>query len=96
MAQNLKNLPIFNKFGVLVILKNISKSGRYVNTYIFNKSLTVLKGFIGFNITVYKGNLFRRVYITRYLLGYKFGEFTNTKKPFNYPIVKKKKKNLRR
>jgi ribosomal protein S19 len=96
MAQGLKNLPILNKFSLLKILKNSNRGGVKSPTHIFNKSLTIVKGFLGFYVMVYKGNLFRRVHVTRYVLGYKFGEFTHTRKPFNYPIVKKKKKNLRR
>jgi len=92
MVRRPLNLPIFNKSGVLSLLKSFDKNKVTPNTHIFNKSLTILKGFLGLKIVVYKGNLFRKVYISKYLLGYKFGEFTHTRKPFNYPIVKKKKR----
>lgn len=96
MVQRFKKLPPLNKYLVLRILKYIfSKDGQHY-LYIFPKSLVILKNFIGFQVMVYKGNLFRRINISKYILGYKFGEFTHTRKPFNYPIVKKKNKNIRR
>ena len=66
------------------------------HTYVFDKSTIILKSFLGQPVNIYKGNLFRRIVITKYLEGFKFGEFTHTRKPFSYPIVKKKKKNVRR
>lgn len=92
MAQNLKKLPIFNKYLVMQILKKSNKSFTNQYIHIFSKSLTILKGFEGLSIRVYKGNLFRKVVINKYFINYKFGEFTHTRKPFTYPIVKKKKK----
>jgi len=96
MAQNLRKLPFFNKHSVLRILRKSTNLSGASKIYFFNKSLTVLKGFLNSQVMVYKGNLFRRIYVNKYLIGFKFGEFTHTRKPFNYPIVKKKKKNLRR
>lgn len=96
MAQNLRKLPFFNKHCVLQILKKSSNQNQASQLYVFSKSLVVLRSLLNFQVMVYKGNLFRKVYINKYLIGFKFGEFTHTRKPFNYPIVKKKKKNLRR
>jgi len=96
MAQNLKKLPLFNKYSVLHILKKSNKNYSQSNLYIFRKSLTILSDFSDLHIMIYKGNLFRKILVNKYLIGYKFGGFTHTRKPFNYPIVKKKKKNLRR
>lgn len=92
MAQNLRKLPFFNKHSVLQILKKSSNRGVLPKIYFFTKSFTVLRSFLNFQVMVYKGNLFRRVEVNKYLIGFKFGEFTHTRKPFNYPIVKKKKK----
>jgi ribosomal protein S19 len=44
-------------------------------------------------IKVYKGNNFRPLKINLYNIGFKFGNFTLTRKPFNYPL-KAKKKNI--
>lgn len=74
---------IFNKSKVQLENKHV---------YIFDKSTIILKSFLGRSVNIYKGNLFRRISITKYLVGFKFGEFTHTRKPFSYPIVKKKKK----
>jgi len=78
----------------LQIFKKNNISKKVNSTYVFNKSLIILKSFKNEYSVVYKGNLFRRLKVIRYILGYKFGEFTHTRKPFNYPL--KKNKNIRR
>ena len=76
-------------------MKKLKKINVFKKFFIFNKSNTILKSFIGTQFNVYKGNMYRKLIITKYLVGFKFGEFTHTTKPFTYP-VKKKKNKLRR
>jgi len=91
MPHNLKKLPFLNKYLFIKIFKKTNNLSNNNYIHIFPKSLTILKSLMGFKIMVYKGNLFRKIIVNRYIVGYKFGEFTHTRKPFNYPIVKKKK-----
>jgi ribosomal protein S19 len=48
------------------------------------------------NLLVHKGFLYKKVQINEFLVGHKLGEFSVTRKPFKYPIKKKKKNFLRR
>lgn len=68
----------------------------YNKFFIFNKSQSVLKLFLGFYINIYKGNLYRRLIVNKYLIGYKFGQFTHTRKPYTYVLKKNVSNNLRR
>lgn len=44
---------------------------------------------------VHKGRLSRRLYVTKYIIGMKFGEFGFTRKPYHFPLKKmKKRKNI--
>ncbi len=56
---------------------------------IFNKSLSIPKTFLGHKFNIYKGFFFRNFFVSRFVLGYKFGEFSFTRKPFKY-ILKSK------
>ena len=42
---------------------------------------------------IHKGSNFKKVILNRRMLGYKFGLFVITRKPFFFPIKVKKKKN---
>lgn len=96
MVRNPKTQIIFNRYLLVRLLSKATMLRQTKHIYIFDKSSMIPKSFIGLPVSIYKGNLFRKIVVTRYLAGFKFGEFTHTRKPFNYPIVKKKKKNLRR
>jgi len=96
LVHNFNKPPVFNKYVVLKILNKPDFSNSSKQFYVFSKSLSILTAFINYNVLIYKGNLFRKIVVNKYLVGYKFGEFTHTRKPFNYQIIKKKKKNLRR
>lgn len=84
----------FNRY---TLLKSLKKKNlallKKKKIFIFDKSLTILKSFIGSYVLIYKGNLFRKLLVNKYAVGYKFGEFTHTRKPFTYPVKKKKKTN---
>ena len=78
----------------MVKYKNDSLGNKGV--IIYNKSTTILSSFVDFYANIYKGNLYRRLKITKYIVGYKFGEFTHTRKPFTFPVKKKNLKNASR
>lgn len=96
MVRKVKIQLFFNRCVLLQVFRKFKVQSNNQYFYVFNKSTTIVGNFLGQNINIYKGNLFRKIFVSKYLIGYKFGEFTHTRKPFNYPIVKKKKKNLRR
>jgi ribosomal protein S19 len=56
------------------------------NRLIFDKSASIPKIFFGCKFSIYKGCFFRSILINSYILGYKFGEFSFTRKPFKYTI----------
>lgn len=56
---------------------------------IWSRNSTILESFIGKYFFIHNGKDFHKVYITREKVGYKFGDFAQTRK-FN----KKAKKNL--
>lgn len=55
----------------------------------FSRNITITQFFLKKSVAVYKGNLFNKVLFTKYHLGFKTGEFSITKKPFNYPLKTK-------
>lgn len=77
-----------NTFKCAIFLK-IKKILKGKNKVIFNKSVNIPKNFLGFKFNVYKGFFFRNFYVNRYVLGYKFGEFSFTRKPYKYVIKAK-------
>ena len=58
---------------------------------LFCRASTVPKIFLKRSVFLYKGNLFTNFFFTKYSAAYKLGEFAFTRKPFNYPIKKKKR-----
>lgn len=64
----------------------IKKPLKGKNRVIFNKSVVIPKMFLGQKFNIYKGCFFRSIVITKYMLGYKIGEFAFTRKPFKYTL----------
>lgn len=58
---------------------------------IFDKSSTVSSFFVTQFFYIHNGNVFRRLHVTNFLVGCKFGTFVITKKPFKYLLKKKKR-----
>lgn len=61
-------------------------------TKLFCRSSVIPRNFFKKTISLYKGNMFVRIMFNRYTLGSKLGEFAITRKPFNFPLKKKKNK----
>jgi ribosomal protein S19 len=78
-------------FKKILLLKVNNKLSGY-NRIVFKKSNIVTKYFVNHKLLVYKGCFYRSFIITRFLLGYRFGEFAYTRKPFRYMLKAKKKK----
>ena len=60
--------------------------------FVFSKSSVILPCFVRAFVYVHKGHKFKYIYINRSMLGFRFGNFIITKKPFYFPIKVKKKK----
>jgi len=67
------------------LIKNIKKK-QWIKIY--NKNLTILPEYINHFINVYNGKTFVNMKINEKMVGFKFGEFINTRKKH---IYKKKK-----
>lgn len=63
---------------------------------IYDRSSTIPSCFVGHLVSVHKGTKNRRLLIHKYNVGYKFGEFGFTRKPFFFPFRKKKGRKFRR
>lgn len=67
------------------------------NSMIMNKSSTISKSLVGNTFLIHKGYNYRELKISNYHVGFKFGEFILTRKPYVYPKKSKaKSKSLRR
>ncbi len=67
-------------------LKKISKKNK------FFRSSSIPNCFMSLRLNIYKGNVFKKIFVTKQLIGYKFGEFSFSRKPFFYPKKDVKKK----
>ncbi len=79
MSRSIKKSPFFR----YNIIKNKNKWIK-----IYNKSFTIMPKDIDYNFDIYNGKTFIKLNVNKNMLGYKFGEFINTKKRSLY---KKKK-----
>jgi small subunit ribosomal protein S19 len=74
----------------------ISSKKRKNNLKIFSRSSVIPASLIGSMVSVYNGKEFKNVRITREKVGFKFGEFSFTRKYTNkyknLKVLKKKKK----
>lgn len=73
-----KNSVIFDE--------NVDISGKQIK--IINRNFIISSKFLNKKISIYNGKSFINVFIDKYKLGYKFGEFAYTRKS---PVHKKKK-----
>lgn len=78
-----------NTFQKILILKSL-KDLKGKNKIIFKKSDIITKNFININLLIYKGCFYRKLYVNKFILNYKFGEFAYTRKPFRYMLKSKK------
>lgn len=83
---NFYSSNIIKKFHNFLFFKKKPK-----NRFTYNRSSHIPFFFINKIIRVHKGNFFNFIYIDIYSLGKKFGQFSFTRKPFHYPLKKKKK-----
>ena len=65
---------------------NLLKKKQWIK--IMNKNLTILPEYNNYSVSIYNGKNFNNLNITNKMIGFKFGEFINTRKKH---IYKKKK-----
>ncbi len=74
---------------------NILNEGNVAQKYIWSRNSIITEEFLGKTVLIYNGKLFVSVKITREKLGYKFGEFSFSRKikeNIFYHVKNKKKK----
>lgn len=64
---------------------------KYYKT-IYERSSFIPRCFKFLFIKVHKGFFFRKMWAMPYFIGYRFGEFAFTRKPYHFPLKKKKAK----
>ena len=74
------------------ITKNLLKKTNKNFFKVWNRNSVIPSFFLRKTVLVYNGKLFHKVYITREKVGYKFGEFSLTRKHFKKEIRNNKKK----
>lgn len=63
---------------------------------ITNKSSSIPPIYLYKNVSLHKGNIFLKKKVNRHMIGFKFGEFAFSRKPFFFPLKKKNKKKIKR
>lgn len=59
--------------------------------FVYSRSSQIPNFFLNKFVRIHKGNFSNFLLIDNYNIGYKFGEFSFTRKPFHFPLKKKKK-----
>lgn len=89
----LKNNKLFDEIELNNKIKFFQKK---LKRKIDIRSLVISKTFGKMYLLIHKGYLYKKIYLNEFIIGYKLGEFSFTRKPFKYPIKKKRKNFLRR
>ena len=58
----------------------------------YDRSSTIPSCFSTYFMRIHKGTKSRKLLINMYNIGYKFGEFSYTRKPYHFPLKKSKKR----
>lgn len=92
MSKMRRDKPLFKLFWEFKALRT---SGRYIPVCFiknFDRKTSVPRFFSNFHISVYNGKEFRVFKLNRFHIGNKLGSFTLTRKPFHFPLHRKKKR----
>lgn len=74
----------------IILLSGDNLDGK--NKLIFDRSSSIPNLFLGKKLRIHKGQFFRGLLVNKFIVGYKFGEFSYTRKPFKFLSKKKSKK----
>lgn len=83
--------PIFKK----IFLKKLFNQ-KLKKFPIMTRNSIIPKELLSTNVGIYNGMNFVYLFITKFMLGRKFGEFSFTRKSFFFPLKDKKKKLIKR
>ena len=83
MSRNNQKSPFFKY--------NLTNNNQNKWIKIFNKNLIIMPKDIDCIYNIYNGQIFIKIKIIKDMIGYKFGEFINTKKRYIYKKAKKKR-----
>jgi ribosomal protein S19 len=92
MSRSQWKLSYFSKsiWRKIVLLKK--KDFLRTKKIIFDRSSSIPECFSFYFLRIHKGKRFRRLFIHMYNVGFKFGEFSFTRKPFHFPLKKSLKR----
>ena len=91
MARSKWKYISFSRFIWKGVLRK-KKRNRSINLDFFFKRNSVIPECLSNRfVKIHKGNLFVNFYTLTYAIGYKFGEFSFTRKPYHYPQKKNRK-----
>lgn len=91
MARSRWKLSYVNNKIIRNSLKKKKQNVRSKILYLFDRSSQVPASFNNFFFFIHKGNSFKKIIFKKYFFGRKLGEFSFTKKPFFFPLKKKKR-----
>lgn len=66
------------------IILNVKRNLIGKNKIVFTKSSSIPYFFLNRKVNIYKGFFFRKLLVNKFICGYKFGEFSFTRKPFKF------------
>jgi len=90
MGRSLKKGPFVDE-KLVEKVKKMASSGQKQPIKTWSRRSTVLPEFVGFTIAVHNGKLHLPVYITENMVGYKLGDFSQTRTFRKHGGVKAKK-----
>jgi len=92
--KKLKKKLIFCSFDIWrkVFLARKSDVFKNQEKFVYHRSSTIPKIFTNYEVSIYNGKKWIKKYINRWMIGFKFGEFTWNKKPAIYKAKQLKKK----
>jgi ribosomal protein S19 len=96
ILENLTQITNVTKEEAKQISLKIRSIKRSFKRFTDSRFLPIPINLTGFVLYIHKGNKYKRLRLTHLLVGFKLGEFSFTRKPFKYPIKKKKKNFVRR
>lgn len=91
MARSRWKLPYIDYKIIRALLKKKKQRVKSKVLYIFDRSTVATQSFVNSFFFIHKGNSFKKIAFKKYFFGKKLGEFSFTKKPFFFPLKKKKR-----
>ena len=91
MARSKWKFISFSRFIWKNIIRKKLKNKKPKISFIYKRNSVIPKCLSNFSTRVHKGNIFAKVFTLDYAVGYKFGEFSFTRKPYHFPKKKSRK-----